>query len=87
LLRLVDARLGDQNSRDGVILGPIGAIGQVLGSIAVFVTLGYLTLQVRHAREEVRRSVTQTRLDTAVAAFAGALALPTSRVSVSPLFG
>ena len=26
----------------------VGAIGQVLGSIAVFVTLGYLAVQVKH---------------------------------------
>lgn len=28
----------------------IGAVGQVLGSVAVFVTLGYLAVQIRHAR-------------------------------------
>ena len=39
----------------------MGAIGQVLWSIAVFVTLGYLSIQVRHSRAEVRRSITQTR--------------------------
>ena len=41
----------------------VGAIGQVLGSIAVFVTLGYLTLQIRSAREEVRRTVSRARVD------------------------
>jgi hypothetical protein len=39
----------------------IGAIGQVLGSIAVFITLGYLAVQVRHARKEVQRSIAQSR--------------------------
>jgi hypothetical protein len=39
----------------------VGAIGQVLGSIAVFVTLGYLAVQVQYARQEVRRSVSQSR--------------------------
>jgi hypothetical protein len=39
----------------------IGAIGQVLGSVAVFITLGYLALQLRHARTEMQRSFTQTR--------------------------
>jgi len=39
----------------------IGAIGQVLGSIAVFVTLGYLAVQVKHARGELRRSIRQGR--------------------------
>jgi hypothetical protein len=39
----------------------VSAIGQVLGSIAVFVTLGYLTVQVRHAHGEFRRSIRQGR--------------------------
>ena len=39
----------------------IGAIGQVLGSMAVFVTLGYLAVQVRHARSEMQRSLSQGR--------------------------
>lgn len=37
----------------------IGALGEVLGSIAVFLTLGYLAVQVRHAREQVRHSISQ----------------------------
>jgi hypothetical protein len=40
------------------------AIGQMLGSIAVFVTLGYLAVQARHARGEVRRSINQSRSET-----------------------
>jgi len=39
----------------------IGAIGQMLGSVAVLVTLAYLAVQVRHARREVQRSVGQGR--------------------------
>jgi hypothetical protein len=39
----------------------VGAIGQVLGSIAVFVTLGYLAAQVRHTRQETRRALSQGR--------------------------
>jgi hypothetical protein len=39
----------------------VGAIGQVLGSIAVFVTLGYLAIQVKHARQESRRALSQGR--------------------------
>jgi hypothetical protein len=39
----------------------VSAIGQVLGSIAVFITLGYLAVQLRHSRAEVRRSITQAR--------------------------
>lgn len=31
----------------------IGAIGQMLGSVAVFVTIGDLAVQLRYAREEV----------------------------------
>ena len=39
----------------------IGAIGQMLGSIAVFITLGYLALQVRQARTDLQRSISQGR--------------------------
>ena len=39
----------------------IGAVGQTLGSIAVFVTLGYLAVQTRHARSEMLRSLRQGR--------------------------
>jgi len=39
----------------------IGAIGQVLGSLAVFVTLGYLAVQVRHARLQAQRALGQAR--------------------------
>jgi hypothetical protein len=39
----------------------IGAIGQILGSVAVFVTLGYLAVQVRDARSEARRALSQGR--------------------------
>ena len=41
----------------------VGAIGQVLGSIAVFITLVYLALQVRQARREVQHSISQSRAD------------------------
>ncbi len=37
----------------------IGALGEVLGSIAVFLTLGYLAVQVRFARNQVRHSISQ----------------------------
>lgn len=33
----------------------IGAIGQVLGSVAVLVTLGYLAVQVKLSRQDARR--------------------------------
>jgi hypothetical protein len=41
----------------------IGAVSELLGAIAVFVTLAYLAVQVRHAREDVRRSISQSRAD------------------------
>ena len=43
----------------------IGAVGQMLGSIAVLVALAYLTIQVRQAKDEVRRSVAQNRGEAA----------------------
>lgn len=39
----------------------IGAIGELLGATAVLVTLVYLALQVRHARNDLRRSIQQSR--------------------------
>lgn len=39
------------NGGDRMNWEEVGAIGQMLGSIAVFITLGYLSLQVRHARQ------------------------------------
>ena len=42
----------------------IGAIGEILGASAVFVTLVYLAVQVRHAKEQARLSVQQVRNST-----------------------
>jgi hypothetical protein len=39
----------------------LGAIGETLGALAVFVTLGYLAVQVRHARSDSRRALSQNR--------------------------
>ena len=39
----------------------IGAIGQMFGSLAVLVTLGYVAIQVRDAKQELRRSLSQAR--------------------------
>ena len=39
----------------------IGALGELIGAIAVLVTLVYLTVQVRNARSEMRQSVLQYR--------------------------
>jgi hypothetical protein len=41
----------------------IGAVGELLGSFAVLVTLGYLAIQVRHARAEARRALSQGRME------------------------
>ena len=41
----------------------IGAAGEVLGAVAVLVTLVYLATQVRHAREESRRALSQARTE------------------------
>ena len=43
----------------------IGAIGQVLGSVAVFVTLAYLSIQVRNQRQENRRALSHGRAQAA----------------------
>jgi hypothetical protein len=39
----------------------VGAIGQVLGSVAVFITLVYLAIQTRHAKDASQRVVSQSR--------------------------
>jgi hypothetical protein len=41
----------------------IGAVGETLGAVAVFVTLGYLAVQVKHAAQEARRTLSQNRMD------------------------
>ena len=43
----------------------IAAIGQMLGSVAVFVALGYLAIQQRYTRRELQRSISQSRSDAA----------------------
>jgi len=42
----------------------IGAISESLGAAAVLLTLGYLAVQVRHARRELQHSLSQSRADT-----------------------
>jgi len=42
----------------------IAAIGQMLGSVAVFLTLGYLAVQVNHGRRDTQRSINETRGET-----------------------
>lgn len=41
----------------------VGAVGEVLGSVAVFATLGYLAIQIRHARGEAVRALSQGRME------------------------
>ena len=41
----------------------IGAAGELIGSAAVFVTLVYLAAQVRHARAESSRALSQGRME------------------------
>ena len=42
----------------------VGAIAEVLGSLTVISTLFYLALQVRHAHDQIRMSVRQSRIAT-----------------------
>ena len=42
----------------------IGAIGQVFGSIAVFITLVYLSVQTNHSRRESQRAMALARNQT-----------------------
>jgi len=44
----------------------IGAIGQILGSVGVLISIGYLAVQVGHARDAVSRSARQVRYDLAM---------------------
>jgi hypothetical protein len=39
----------------------LGAIGETFGALAVFITLGYLAVQVRHARSDSKRALSQNR--------------------------
>ena len=42
----------------------IGAVGQMLGSVAVLFTLGYLAVQVNHGRRDTQRSINERRGET-----------------------
>ena len=39
----------------------IGAVGEIVGAIAVVATLGYLAIQTRHARQAVELRAELTR--------------------------
>ena len=44
----------------------VGAIGQMLGSVAVLISIAYLALQVRHAQRAMGRSLQQSRTELTV---------------------
>src|SRR5262245_48289686 len=41
----------------------VGAIGQILGSLATFVTVGYLVIQVHDTERDMKRSIAQSRAE------------------------
>lgn len=41
----------------------VGAVGQILGSLATFVTVGYLVIQVHDTEKEMQRAVVEGRTD------------------------
>ncbi len=43
----------------------VGASGELLGAAAVLITLAYLAAQVRHARQDIRRSARHSRVQAA----------------------
>jgi hypothetical protein len=42
----------------------VSAIGEILGTLVVFITLGYLAVQLKQARAEVERSISHSRTET-----------------------
>ena len=68
----------------------VGAISEGLGAIAVFVTLAYLAVQVRHTRAEMRRSIYVQRQEAArelCLSRAGNEALLSDTLKASQAFG
>jgi hypothetical protein len=45
----------------------VGAVGQILGSLATFVTVGYLVIQVHDTEREMQRSLVQSRTQQNIA--------------------
>jgi hypothetical protein len=41
----------------------VGAVGQILGSLATFVTVGYLVVQVHDTERDIKRSIAQSRAE------------------------
>ncbi|RLA47946.1 MAG: hypothetical protein DRR06_01045 [Gammaproteobacteria bacterium] len=44
----------------------IGAIGEILGALAVVLTLGYVAVQIRHTRLEAADASRQARADNVI---------------------
>ena len=44
--------------------GAIGAMGELAGSLATLGTLGYLAVQIRHARQEIARATKESQRST-----------------------
>jgi hypothetical protein len=44
----------------------VGAVGQILGSLATFVTVGYLVVQVHDTEAEIKRSIEETHAERAI---------------------
>lgn len=44
----------------------IGAVGQILGSLATFVTVGFLAVQVHDTEADMRRSLSQSRIERTI---------------------
>jgi hypothetical protein len=44
----------------------VGAIGQILGSLATFVTVGYLVVQVNDTERETKRAIAQNRTERTI---------------------
>jgi len=41
----------------------IGAAGELVGAVAVLITVIYLAIQIRHTRDALRRAVRQSRAE------------------------
>ena len=63
----------------------IGAIGEIIGAVAVFATLIYLSLQIRHNSAMTKAAIRQARVDWSLewaAAFANSDYLPAIHLKV-----
>src|SRR5262245_11400663 len=44
----------------------VGAIGQILGSLATFITVGYLVVQVHDTERAMKREIAQSRTERVI---------------------